>query len=104
MHQHDKLTPPHCPFECGEIGNQDHVLSCPHPTRKDNYKKLLRRLHAKCDKMKTDPSMKDLLLQGVERHFKGWTESDKHDKHQRILQSQNMIGWDQIMKRRMSKE
>ena len=54
--------------------------------------------------MKTDPSMRDLPLQGVERHFKGWPETDRHNEHQRLLQSQNMIGWDQILKGRMSNE
>jgi len=102
--QCDKLTLPDCPFECGEIKNQDHVLSCPHPTRKDDCKTLLRRLRAKCDEMKTDPSVKDLPLQGAERHFKGWPENERHNKCQRILQSQNMIGWEQMLKGRMSKE
>ena len=54
--------------------------------------------------MKTDPSVKDLLLQGVERHFKGWPENERHNKCQRILQSQNMIGWEQMLKGRMSEE
>ena len=54
--------------------------------------------------MKTDPSMRDLPLQGVERHFKEWPEIDRHNKCQRLLQSQNMIRWDQTSKGRMSEE
>ena len=54
--------------------------------------------------MKTVPSVKDLPLQGVERHFKGWPENERHNKHQRILQSQNVIGWEQTSKGRMSEE
>ena len=34
-----------------------------------NYKRLLRKLREKCDEMQTDPSLQDLLANGIEGSF-----------------------------------
>ena len=54
--------------------------------------------------MQTDPSMRDLLLDGTEQHFQGQSELAIHRKHPKTVQSQNMIGQDQVLKGCMSEE
>ena len=54
--------------------------------------------------MQTDPSMRDLLLDGAEKHFQGQVELAIHRKCPKIVKSQNFVGWDQILKGRMSDE
>lgn len=102
MHQCDKLMPPECPFGCGEIKNQQHVLCCKHEQRNSNCKHLLRSMWLKCNEMSADPSLHDVLSHDIKQHFKEHPEIDQHNKCNRVLKLQNMMGWDQLLKGRIS--
>ena len=54
--------------------------------------------------MNTDPSLHDLLIRGIKRQLLGHLDPLIHGKCLMTLQSQNDIGWNQLLKGRMSKE
>jgi len=80
------------------------MLRCQHQDRKDNCEQLLRKLHEKCNEMQTDPSLRDLLIKGMEGMFANVPDLSNHNKHGRTLETQNCIGWENVTRGRMSKE
>ena len=56
----------------------------------------------KCNEMSADPSLHDVLSHDIKQHFKEHPEIDQHNKCNRVLKLQNMMGWDQLLKGRIS--
>jgi hypothetical protein len=72
-----------------------HVLRCPHPSRRDWRKELLRTIRRHCEDNTTRLVLLQILTKGLESWFTGdllSTDGFPPDFH-RLIHEQNAIGW-----------
>jgi hypothetical protein len=100
--RYSKFRSAKCPRCSHDHEDRDHVLRCPAsaPWRQ----RLLQNLRKRCDMLHTHPSLRDLLLTGIET----WLDDDTIDlptfprRYHSLIQSQNAIGWRQLFNGRLS--
>ena len=96
LHLYDPAISPNCPH-CAASLPEDylHILQCPHPAYLKWRRKFLQKLRHHCDQKNTNPTLRDLLIEGLEswmaqrppRHV---TDSTKYNA---LVHEQNQIGW-----------
>ena len=98
--------PAKCPSCDAPVEDFQHLFTCPATNRTTWYSALKRDLRARCDKLQTDPALVDLLLYGLENHFKGipipTAPALIPPRLRSLCEAQEAIGWDQLQLGRFS--
>ena len=94
--RYDNTIEPICPACKQTDETQFHHFQCKHPDLSHQRKLLLQNLRALCDKLKSDPTIRDTLLYGLDNLF-GFTNNPPPHLVPEVYDSQSEIGWIQIM-------
>jgi ribonuclease HI/predicted RNA-binding Zn-ribbon protein involved in translation (DUF1610 family) len=105
VNRYDKKYPAQCP-SCDEaMETQEHLHQCPNQVRqqwREEFKDKMRR------KMETYKTSKNIITLWIEGMFKGMlneaTTIEGTPDTRQIIEAQESIGWDQMIKGRIAKE
>jgi hypothetical protein len=94
---------PCCPHLCED---RDHVIRCPHSTRRTWRRQCLIAIRKRCDQLSTRPYLTEILLGALEAWF---ADSELRmpnlpTLYNRLLYEQKAIGWRQVFNGRFSNE
>ena len=96
--------PDWCPLCKNPAEDHKHVLRCTHSTRDSWRTTFIKKLHAKCKALHTDPVLTSILTQGLQ-HWLNLTPFDEGgipEAYQRLLLEQREIGWYHVFVGRLS--
>jgi exonuclease III len=92
--------------QCKET--QDHIMQCPSPTRQKWRIRTMRRLGKALKKFRTDPYLQKLIKQSLQEwlqnDFVDIIAEDYPDHYAAVIQTQQNIGWNQMVRGRWSSE
>ena len=103
IHRRTPAASPFCPA-CGNVEDRTHFLTCTHPSRlpyKQHFISQLRRCLATSH---TDPTLKAILLEGVNSFLTGHSPSfpSTSSSYSSLVDLQTPIGWDNLLRGFMS--
>jgi hypothetical protein len=103
-HRNNPNFPDYCPLCKHPAEDHQHILQCPDPSRKAWRKELLLLLSNKCDTLKTDPILKNLLINGISCWLKqiNFDETGIPLQYSQLLAEQRELGWYQFFLSRIS--
>jgi hypothetical protein len=91
--RYDLLVTEHC-LLCGSVEDRDHILQCSHPSHHKWRHKLFATIRKTHDSAETDPQMTDILIDGLNRWFRGipFDRGRYPQRYRSLIQSQTAIG------------
>ena len=104
--RNDPNQPHECPACSAPFEDNDHVITCPHPTRsqwRDSTTQKIQHYH--CED--SDPHLLDILRDGLSRYHRNLPpiNSELYPlPYQTLIRQQNKIGWDHLYRGRWSHE
>ena len=103
---YDPKYPASCPSCAEPIETRDHVWQCPAQSRVNWRASFLRNLRQKLEQLNTRIDLQELLLEGIKAKIEGRADHTINvpPTAQTIHEAQQEIGWDQILKGRMSSQ
>jgi hypothetical protein len=92
--RYDSLVTDKC-LLCGSLEDRDHILQCSHPSRHKWRHKLFATLQKNHNSAETDPQLLDILIDGLDRWFRGipFDRGRYPQQYHTLIQSQTAIGW-----------
>ena len=105
LHLRNLSSSPFC-RACGECETHLHFLTCCHPSRIPLKQRLLTHLRKHLLSITTDPSLKRILLESINQLLTGQSSPlPAHTSpYYTLVQSQSMIGWDNLLRGFLSTE
>ena len=94
LHRRKPIESPYCPA-CGAIESNEHFLLCSHSSRLPHLLELVVQLCCAVAPIKSDPVLKDILIEGVDSLVLG-REFPFHlfpSRYQSLCHSQADLGW-----------
>jgi hypothetical protein len=103
-HRNNPTHPDCCPLCKSPAEEHQHILQCPDPSRKAWRKNLLHLLSEKCATLKTDPVLKNILINGLSCWLKQipFDETGIPTRYAQLLAEQRELGWYQFFLARIS--
>jgi hypothetical protein len=104
LHRIDKTNTTQCPTCKTTKENHYHFFQCNHPTPTTQWENLTKELGALGTKMKTDPNLQNLLINGLTKYWQNeQTPTPPRDPQlKQLFYHQRKIGWKQLMYGRFS--
>lgn len=96
--------PDYCPLCKSPDEDFHHVLQCPHRSRVKWRNDLLVALTTKCRAIKTDPTLQEILLDGLSSwlQLQPFSPDEYPEEYRQLLTEQSLIGWDHFFQGRIS--
>ena len=105
-HRNNSTLPHECPACSAPFEDNDHVMTCPHPTRSSWRDSTIQKIsHYRIDE--SDPYLLDILRDGLSRYHRSLPTIDPQQyplKYRRLILHQNRIGWDHLYRGRWCHE
>ena len=105
-HRNDSNLPHECPACTAPFETNDHVMTCPHPSRgswrDSTTTKIMQYLPAT-----SDPYLLDILRDGLTRFHRQVPQMNPNQypaKYDQLLRDQNNIGWNHLYRGRWCNE
>jgi hypothetical protein len=105
-HRNDPNQPHECPACSTPYEDNDHVITCPHPTRsiwRDSITKKILQYRPK----ESNPYLLDILRDGISRYHRNLPPINPAQyplPYRTLIERQNSIGWDHLYRGRWSHE
>ena len=106
VNSYNPKYPAGCPSCNDPIETRSHVYQCPATTRAIWRHKFLSNLRKKLETLNTRLDLQELMLEGVKATLEGREAGTIHapDTVQDLFEAQSAIGWDQLLKGRLSNQ
>jgi hypothetical protein len=105
VNRYDKKYPASCPSCEEEIETQDHLHQCSHQSRQQWREQFQEKMKLKMEKYKTPEYIVNLWINGMKKGMGNEEEPiGSTPETQSIIEEQEKIGWEQMIKGRISKK
>ena len=103
IHRRSPAASPFCPA-CGSVEDRTHFLTCTHPSRLPHKQHFITQLRSCLATVHTDPTLKAILLEGVNSFLTGHPPSfpPTSSRYSSLVDLQTAIGWDNLLRGFMS--
>ena len=106
VHAYNPKYPASCPSCTEPIETRSHVYLCPAQSRASWRASFLAKLRKRLEELNTRLDLQELLLEGIKAQLEGRADNTIHvpSSVQDLHEAQQAIGWEQILKGRMSEQ
>ena len=105
-HRNDPNLPHECPACSAPFEDNNHIITCPHPTR-SVWRDITTQKILQYRNDESDPHLLDILRDGISRYHRNLPHINPQQypmKYRILIEQQNRIGWDHLYRGRWNQE